>query len=186
MGYTTDFYGTVTFNKPVTDEMKTFINNFSHNRHMTRDPELIKKMDPDWEKHCFKGNLGPDGIYYYPPDKIHEDKISRKMSWEKPDENKMINNMFGQLVDISVTADSPAKDVPGYWCQWIINDNDELEWDGGEKFYAYDRWMEFLIKHFFAPEGYILNGAIDFQGEDRDDRGTLYVTNNVVHMEYDD
>lgn len=186
MGYTTDFYGTVTFNKPVTDEMKTFINNFSHNRHMTRDPELIKKMDPDWEKHCFKGNLGPDGIYYYPPDKIPEDKISRKMPWEKPDENKMINNMFGQLVDISVTADSPAKDVPGYWCQWIINDNNELEWDGGEKFYAYDRWMEFLIKHFFAPEGYILDGAIDFQGEDRDDRGTLYVTNNVVHMEYDD
>lgn len=184
MGYTTNFYGTVYFNKPVAPELKEFINKFSHNRHMTRDPELIKKMDPNWKQHCFNGNLGPNGIYYYPPEKIPEDKISRKMSWEKPAENKMINNMFGQLVDISVTADSPAEGVPGYWCQWVINDDDELEWDGSEKFYAYDRWMEFLIKHFFAPEGYVLNGAIDFQGEDQYDRGTMYVSDNVVTMDY--
>lgn len=44
MGYTTNFYGTVYFNKPVTPELKEFINKFSHNRHMTRDPELIKRI----------------------------------------------------------------------------------------------------------------------------------------------
>ena len=184
MGYTTNFYGTVYFNKPVTPELKEFINKFSHNRHMTRDPELIKKMDPNWKQHCFNGNLGPNGIYYYPPEKIPESQVANKFSWDKSDENKMINNMFVQLVDISVTADSPAEGVPGYWCQWVINDDDELEWDGSEKFYAYDRWMEFLIKHFFAPEGYVLNGAIDFQGEDQYDRGTMYVSDNVVTMDY--
>ena len=184
MGYTTNFKGTVTFNKPVTEEMKNFINNFSHNRHMTRDPKRIKEMDPNWKNHCFKGNLGPEGIYYYPPEKIHESKIPNKLPWEQPDENKMLKNSFGQLIDISVKADRPAQDVPGYWCQWIINDNNELEWDGGEKFYSYTEWMNFLITHFFAPEGYILNGAINFQGEDYNDRGTLYVTDNIVHLTY--
>ena len=44
--------------------------------------------------------------------------------------------------------------------------------------------MEYLIENFFAPLGYILNGDIEFQGEDYDDFGTIHVVDNVVDTKY--
>ena len=149
MGYTTEFDGTISFNKIVTYEMQTFINRFSHNRHVKRDPKLIPQMDPEWQKHCYRGSLGPGAMYYYPPDKIAVDKIVRKSPWYKTDANNMVQNDFGQIMDISVLKDEPPDGVPGYWCQWIINNDGDLEWDGGEKFYNYVEWLKFLITHFF-------------------------------------
>ena len=73
---------------------------------------------------------------------------------------------------------------PGLWCQWIINDNGELEWDGGEKFYEYEAWLVYLIDHFFKPLGYVLNGDITWQGDEHDDLGIIHVVDNKVSMEY--
>ena len=56
--------------------------------------------------------------------------------------------------------------------------------DGNEKFYEYEEWLRYLIKHFFEPSGYILNGEIEFQGEDYDDFGIIYVKDNVVTIKY--
>ena len=64
MGYSTDFYGSVSFNKPISDELKNYINKFSATRRMKRDVEKIKKIFPDWDKNCFNGNLGVDGEYF--------------------------------------------------------------------------------------------------------------------------
>lgn len=36
MGYSTDFYGSVSFNKPIADELKNYINKFSATRRMKR------------------------------------------------------------------------------------------------------------------------------------------------------
>ena len=111
MGYTTWFEGSAQFNKPVTDELMSRVNDFA--------------------------------------DKRHE-----------------------------------GQEYPGYWCQWIINEEGELEWDGGEKFYCYDEWLRYLIKNFFEPEGYVLNGIISFQGEDSEDFGELQIVDNKVTTEY--
>lgn len=35
-----------------------------------------------------------------------------------------------------------------------------IEWDGGEKFYDYVTWIEYIIKNFLKPKGYILNGSV--------------------------
>ena len=185
MGYSTDFYGTVKFNRPLTPEIATYINRFSHNRHMTRDPDIIKQMDPKWTNHCWKGDLGPHGIFYTPPEVMNKNFVEHGATLgSKQVDGNLYSNPFGQMIDISVVKDIPPEECPGYWCQWIINQDGELEWDGGEKFYEYTQWLEFLIKYFFEPEGYILNGSIDFQGEDRDDAGTIYVTDNIVTIEY--
>jgi hypothetical protein len=55
-----------------------------------------------------------------------------------------------------------------------------LEWDGGEKFYNYEEWLEYLIAHFFNRWGYTLSGCVRWSGEDTDDVGTLAVEDNVV------
>ena len=162
MGYTTDFYGSVTFNKPITEELKNYINKFGETRRMKRDVEKIKKTFPDWEKNCFNGNLGVDGEYFVGG-----------------------NGFMGQDRDDSiVNYNYPPETQPGLWCQWMIDDDGNLVWDGGEKFYEYGEWLTYLIDHFLAPSGYVCNGEIEFQGEDMNDFGTIHVKDNVVTVEY--
>lgn len=48
MGYTTDFYGSLSFNKPVAPWLAEYINKFSSSRRMKRDPEKIKELFPDY------------------------------------------------------------------------------------------------------------------------------------------
>lgn len=112
MGYCTEFYGSIKFNKPVTDELRDKVNKFNETRH--------------------------EGPGY-----------------------------------------------PGIWCDWIIDDDGELCWDGYEKFYEYSEWLEYLIKNFFEPEGYVLNGQVEFDGEEYGDSGFLVVEDNEVSMKYD-
>lgn len=80
-----------------------------------------------------------------------------------------------------IDYNQPPSTQPGLWCQWEVNDSgDYLEWDGGEKFYNYVEWMEYLIEKVFAPSGHVLNGEIEWQGEDRDDAGIIVVEDNKV------
>ena len=70
---------------------------------------------------------------------------------------------------------------PGLYCQWIpTEDGKHIEWDGNEKFYDYVEWMKWLIENFFTPKGYVLNGKIDWEGEEQGDVGKIIVKDNVV------
>ena len=161
MGYSTDFYGTLSFNKPVAPWLAEYINKFSSTRRMKRDPEKIKEFCPKWGDMCFNGELGDEGQYF----------IGGHLDYD---------NREKDIVDYN----RPPAGQPGLWCQWIINDNGELEWDGGEKFYNYEAWLDYLIDNFFEPLGYVLNGDIEWQGEERDDFGIIHVENNFVDMQY--
>ena len=86
----------------------------------------------------------------------------------------------------------PPRTQPGLWCQWVpTEDGNEIEWEGGEKFYDYVEWLEYLIEKILAPRGYTLNGTVFWQGEEDSDRGKIVATNNVVktkraRLVYDD
>src|SRR3990167_457454 len=74
-----------------------------------------------------------------------------------------------------------AEDFPSHYCQWIpTEDGLHLKWDGNEKFYNYVEWLKYLIKKFFEPKGYKLNGEIIWEGEEHDDTGKIIVADNVV------
>ena len=162
MGYTTEFYGSLKFNKPVTEELKNYINKFSETRRMARDPEKIKLNYPNWKEECFNGELGNEGEYFVGG-----------------------GGFTGQDRDDSIiNYNHPPIRQPGLWCQWIINGDDELVWDEGEKFYSYIEWLAYLIDNFFEPLNYVLNGEIEFQGEDMEDFGTIVVTDNYINVEY--
>ncbi len=77
----------------------------------------------------------------------------------------------------------PPEGQPGLWCQWVPDQTGEhIEWDGNEKFYGYVPWLRYLIEHFLAPWGYMLNGEVTWFGEQRDDLGMIRVTDNVVEV----
>ena len=161
MGYDTTFSGSLSFNKPVAPWLEEYINKFSDTRRMKRDPEKIKELYPDWGKMCFNGELGDEGQYF----------IGGEGS-------------FGQKRDESIVDyNMPPVGQPGLWCQWVVG-GDILEWDGGEKFYNYEEWLDYLIDNFFDPLGYVLNGDIEWQGEESDDFGIIHVKDNFVEMQY--
>jgi hypothetical protein len=90
----------------------------------------------------------------------------------------------------------PPAGQPGLWCQWVpTEDGAAIEWDGGEKFYAAEAWMAYLLEHFVGHDpvarradpqrfaflqGHTCNGEIEAQGEAPDDRWGLVVEDNRV------
>jgi hypothetical protein len=114
---------------------------------------------------------------------------------------------FGQGRDDDIRDfNQPPDGQPGLWCQWEpTEDGTAIEWDGVEKFYESEEWMTYLIDTFLKPGAVLaselarpvqgrhypeefrhftfdheLNGVIDAQGEDEDDKWQLVVTGNTV------
>lgn len=156
MGYTTEFYGEVTVTPPLNEAERTYLRRFSETRRM------------------FRAN----GPYYLGTGQFGQD--------EEPD-----------VWDYN----RPPAGQPGLWCQWVPTaDGTGIEWDGGEKFYDAPEWMAYIIDHFLRGHAvastrtadhdhrqfaeftfdHHVNGMIEAQGEDPDDRWRLVVTDNVV------
>lgn len=69
--------------------------------------------------------------------------------------------------------------LPGIWCDWTVTeDNHGIEWNGSEKFYEYTAWLKYLIEMYLKPWGYVLDGEVQFEGEDDDDHGCIIVDDN--------
>lgn len=67
-------------------------------------------------------------------------------------------------------------DSPGGYCQWqLTKDCMAIEWDGGEKFYEYDAWLQWIIDIILQPAGLALSGGVDYTGEDARDVGVLSI-----------
>ncbi len=74
--------------------------------------------------------------------------------------------------------------VPGIWCQWRPKkDGSALEWDGGEKFYHYVSWLDYLLRTYLTPWGYTLSGTVWFRGEDWDDAGRITIVDGRPKVE---
>jgi hypothetical protein len=161
MGYSTDFTGQITINPPLNPTEIDYLTRFANTRRMQRDK----------------------GPYFVDGDR----------------------SGLGNDADVT-NYNAPPEGQPGLWCQWVpTGDGTALEWDGVEKFYDSVDWMRYLIDTFLKPgatlqaelaepvEGrvyppefaaftfdHVLNGAIEAQGEDADDRWDLVVEDNGV------
>ena len=72
---------------------------------------------------------------------------------------------------------------PDSYCQWILYSDDAgdyLQWDGGEKFYYYKEWLQFILDEHLLPYGYMLEGEVRYQGEQLEDAGYLVIKDNQV------
>lgn len=110
---------------------------------------------------------------------------SRRMKREGLPERYGIEGEFHTGGDEDTTGvvdyNQPPRTQPGLWCQWIPSDDGtELEWDGGEKFYHYPEWLKYIIENFMTPKGHSLSGEVTWEGEDRDDKGSLKVVDGKV------
>ena len=157
MGYHTDFQGQFDVTPTLKPEHAAYIKAFAETRRMDRDPEKVTLPDPIREKVGLP--LGPHGGYFVGG-----------------------AGFLGQDSDASVmNSNEPPVDQPALWCQWVpTEDGKHIEWDGGEKFYDYVKWIKYLTTHFLQPWGYTLNGEVGWRGEDFGDNGTITIEDNKV------
>ena len=87
------------------------------------------------------------------------------------EESSMYEKAYGGNI---IDPNTPPKTQPGLWCQWRPSKCGKyIKWDGAEKFYNYIEWLEYIMKNFLVPKGYLLSGVVWWEGEDREDIGTI-------------
>jgi len=193
MGYSTYFSGSLELSRPATAEEREYVNRIADTRRMQRDVTKLMEL--------YKGEHG----YPFAKDKTNADEVYGF----KGEYFAMNDGDMGQSGDVSVIDHNAAsgeiawKDYdgdwqkrdelqkainadiikqPGLWCQWRLDDETTLAWDGSEKFYNYIEWLQYLIAHFFEPWGIKLNGESYWQGEDNSDMGKIEIIDNVINI----
>lgn len=163
MGYTTDFSGKFKLNKPLSAARVAYLKAFAQTRRMKRNAALVEER-PDPLRRKVGLPVGVDGGFFVGA-----------------------GGMAGQEHSADVMEyNSPPRNQPGLWCQWVPTDDGRaIEWDGGEKFYDYVEWLEYLIENFLSPWGYKLNGRVRWWGEDSNDRGVVVVKDNEIRTAED-
>lgn len=168
MGYTTDFDGKFNLDKPLSPEHRAYLAAFAETRRMKRDATQTA-LRPDPLRVAVSLPVGDEGGYFV-------GASGHGITGDEP------FSFRGQAQTSDITDyNEPPSDQPGLWCQWVpTEDGTAIEWDGGEKFYDYVEWIQYLITHFLAPWGYVLNGTVNWEGESRGDLGRIVITNNTV------
>lgn len=164
MGYTTDFEGSVTVTPPLNAHEIAYLKRFAESRRMHRQ----------------------NGPYF------------------------IGSGFYGQGDDPDIVDNNqnPPEQF-SLWCDWEpTEDGTTIGWNGTEKFQNSPQWMTYLIDTFLKPGAavtaemaspvlgrvypdefahftfdHVVEGTIEAQGEDADDRWRLVVTANVVTVQ---
>lgn len=185
MGYTTDFTGKFTLDKRLNKAQAAYLRRFAGSRRMRRNA-LIAATFPDPLRIAVGLPIGVEGEFY-----VGTDKADKQLF--KPDdprydprcstkEQLRWNGFAGQRYDPSIiNYNNEPCTQPGLWCQWVPSKGAKgIEWNGGEKFYYYQEWLQYLITNFLTPWDLKLSGSVNWQGEDDSDTGTITVANNTI------
>lgn len=181
MGYTTDFEGKLTFDKPLTAEQVKYINTFCSTRRMKRDVNILNKLYNG--EHGFNGDYGIEGAYFAKDDgQMGQSRDASIIEYnDAPGTPPIGLDNFGRDYDLQQKMIEAGECQPGLWCQWgVSEDGATLEWNGSEKFYNYVEWLKYLIAHFFNIHGSKLNGEIEWKGEDPNDMGKIIAVDSII------
>jgi hypothetical protein len=162
MGYNTFFFGSFSVTPALTPAHAAYLKRFSEVRHMKRYARLLGNAPDPLREAVGITSPGVEGAFY----------TGSPVA-------------FGQDYDSPSVADTNEQPTgqPSLWCHWApCKDGRQIAWNGGEKFYDYSEWLEYLVEHFLAPWGYTLEGTVKWVGEDLSDQGTLYVAENEVFV----
>lgn len=183
MGYTTDFEGSLSFDKPLTKEHADYLRAFNNTRRMKRDAAQAERL-PDPIRIAAGLPIGHDGAFFVGSVGFKgQDRDVSVIDYNTPPgQSDYRDKDFNTVWNENERRSKEGQCQPGLWCQWTASeDNTKLEWDGGEKFYNYIEWLNYIINNFTKPWGYVLSGEVSWVGEDSEsDRGKILVSDNNV------
>lgn len=161
MGYSTDFVGAFKFSKTLTQVQREYLLKFSDTRRVKRDAEKAVKLGDITRIAAGLMDVGVEGGYF-----------TGGLGFAGQDDDESV-----------VDGNNPPEGQPGLWCQWEPSESgDYLGWNGGEKFYHYVEWLQYIITHFLTPWGITITGVVRWRGESSGDKGSIVVTDNVIDV----
>jgi hypothetical protein len=161
MGYSYEFSGRFRLRPPLSKAQRQYLLAFANTRRVERNAKTLKEM-PDPLRVAVGLPVGPEGCYFIGA----VSDLTREPH-----------------VESIVDENSPPGGQPGLWCQWVPNESgSSLQWNGGEKFHNFVEWLEYMIEHFLRPWGRVVEGRVEWQGDDDLDRGILLTHNNDVDV----
>ena len=189
MGYTTDFKGSLTLSKPLTEEQLKWYNDWKSIRKCSRDSQ--KLMEEYKGKYSLDGDYGVDGEFFgYVPKKYLDENGDGIWYDENGDYIRDIDSYSGWIGGDSVKQFSinpnfgynPNQPKGSNWCRWKIEGN-QLLWDGREKFYNYVEWLEYINKNIFSKWDITFTDQteIKWSGEDVEDCGVIYIEDGWIY-----
>lgn len=85
-----------------------------------------------------------------------------------------------ELLEINENPDLARAPKPDSYMQWVPSQTlDHIVWDGGEKFYDYTAWMQWLCL-LLGAWGIEADGQLYWQGDGTGDTGRIDVSANTV------
>lgn len=186
MGYTTDFTGQFLLDRALTEDQRRYLAKFNDTRRMKRNSAKAGQVH-DPLRLAVGLPIGQDGGYHVGGEHhlyIGDDIIDHNV----PAPGQLVCNLLAgnmrEIYDANQALILTGGCQPGLWCQWTPNaDGTAIVWDQAEKFYHYIPWIKYLIAHFLAPWGLMLNGSVQWEGENPNDKGTITITDNEVKWE---
>ena len=160
MRYRTSLSGSISVDKPLDDKFKNILNGLNKTKRMQRDVSILANNLNISVKTCTE-MYGEDGQFYF-----------------------NLDNQLGQThTDDIINYNEPPSGQPSLWCGWRYNEGKNIiEWDGSRrgsnKFDEYIEWITY-IKDLLSTD-YILNGRVDWFGEERADKEAIILTNNNI------
>lgn len=106
---------------------------------------------------------------------------------KKPSNDEYSINIYGTLscnkkIDektISYINDLKNNSNDEYKCHWIVNEDNEIVWDGSHSFKNYLVWLDFIIR-LLVIDGHTLNGMFMVRRDDINYRTIIKIENNEI------
>lgn len=106
---------------------------------------------------------------------LSEEHAASVLAFSRKQHNECTEPIFARI------AASEEPDLPGYSDLFDISEDRSmiLPYEG-ESDHGLRRWLVLLAQHFLGPLGYVLNGEVSWDADDVEDRGCIFVKDNVV------
>ena len=161
MGYTTDFWGSVTIEPPLNEHEVSFLNDFAHTRRMARHKGAYYCLDTDnFGQNQADDVINHNGVGCVEDEWVDNPKHTPDLRYGEPGfEPRMMKVTLAEPI-CPPEFGTPAAQ-PGLWCQWVPGGDiggdtapHSLGWNGTEKFYDATEWMIYLIDNFLKPDAF--------------------------------
>ena len=121
----------------------------------------------------------PYSVYYRgeitirPP--LTEEHAAVVLAFSRKEYNDLTKPIFANI------AATPGEDLPAYMDVFDISeDRTTILPDEDESTHGLRLCLMLLVEHFFAPLGYLLNGEVSWDADDVNDRGSIFVKDNLI------
>lgn len=111
---------------------------------------------------------------------LTEEHATAVLGFSRREHNELTEPIFAHV------AASDQPDLP--WATELFEISEDRSMilpEEDESRHGLRLWLLLLVEHYLAPLGYVLNGEVSWDTDDIDDRGAIFIKDNVIEDVFD-